>query len=787
MRSRIFEPTDNTGKPQSHATLRAAAALICMTPLCVGLFILIDIVYSVKALTVDVALIVKGAMTQGRMRDSFLDGAVDKFLSTRLGLTTMDIEGYRRLRTMSQLVFESFPQIALQVRILAAEGNADALDISMLGVYSASLGLRERTKQDSFRSLLVFREYPISQRPVLLRTNQLLASLCFAVCHALVTSCIVWLEAQSCGESLMHYSITCLTGRLGWVPFCELLLASREPALFKFGDLGRDTPCGRFTMSFQFSQGTWWRFLEIISQLNPPEDKMHSVEFGPSIALLKLEDILHLQQSFGSKVKVAMSGERYEVPWESILYNSGLTAWRQNQIQESQQANANELLQQFAKVRNVEAARALLHAGTRTVGLTARGAMLLTEAVTEKSARICELLLDYDAPLTPAQLSEEDRVADKIYEENLSVRSALELPLEAALRIKDVSMLAVFLTHPRIQVTSEWRGDMQQLALDFFRDAERDASTQHDRELKDFAKRAQDQQVSTAILWVEDALKNSAKMVHVSVSILECFGIFREKLTSSARFPLGPGHQGNLADPNLQKFLIPSDDVGELHINMQPIEEAGSLPDFNADTFEQLMAAIGGGTGGTNTPSAELLESLDALTDALGLSLRMHDYMVNTLPLRTLKRCVVSQSERVDLDFRNKGRAAILANITLPDDCWRIARVVARGRWRDQGWGNTRCNKVALRASTQRAGRLDVHLHSIDWQLEAYHNTPFNEEVELTINQDECRGTDPDTKKGLSLLEVLTAGDELEVTVFCVGWSGHEAHVDNTELEVHYF
>ena len=283
-------------------------------------------------------------------------------------------------------------------------------------------------------------------------------------------------------DPLLHHLLD--GARLGWVPFSEPLIESREPRLFNFGDLGCYTPCGRFTMSFQFTQGTWWRLLEIVSQLTPQEGKMHTIEFGPSIALLKLEDILHLQQAFGARVKVAMSGERYGVPWESILYNSGLTAWRRNQIQEPQRFRAGELLQKFAKLHNAEVVHALLHAGTPTVGLTARGTMFLTEAVTEKDAKICELLLDYEAPLNTSQLSEEARKAEGFYEWNWRVKSTLEFPLEAALRMQDVSVLAVFLTHPRVQVTSECCERVHQLAMELFREADADACAESDRERK---------------------------------------------------------------------------------------------------------------------------------------------------------------------------------------------------------------------------------------------------------------------------------------------------------------
>ena len=59
-------------------------------------------------------------------KGSFFENLATKFL----GLTIMDIRGYRRLRTIVQLFFETFPQILLQVRILFSN-QADNLHIDI--------------------------------------------------------------------------------------------------------------------------------------------------------------------------------------------------------------------------------------------------------------------------------------------------------------------------------------------------------------------------------------------------------------------------------------------------------------------------------------------------------------------------------------------------------------------------------------------------------------------------------------------------------------------------------
>ena len=129
LRNRIFEGTDADGKAQSFYWCRKLAGSVCMTPLCVAAFILLDLVYTIKAATFDVFALLVGLTAPGWKCD-LTDGAVSKFLSDHLGLTIMDIEGYRRLRTTTQLLFESFPQIVLQLYILLKSSSEREFEVS---------------------------------------------------------------------------------------------------------------------------------------------------------------------------------------------------------------------------------------------------------------------------------------------------------------------------------------------------------------------------------------------------------------------------------------------------------------------------------------------------------------------------------------------------------------------------------------------------------------------------------------------------------------------------------
>lgn len=354
LRNRIFEATDSCGRTQSFYRFRQLAAAVCMTPLCVAAFILLDLVYSIKAATFDILALFIGLVKPGMTLD-VTGGFVSKFLSDHLGLTTMDIEGYRRLRTTTQLLFESFPQIVLQLHILLQSSE---------------------------------REFQVSD-------EELVVSLAFALFHLLATCYIVWLEAKSAGESFIRYTMTCLTGRLGWLPLADsaALTGQNEDAHSRkmHFDLSVVSGCGRFTMAFEFSQSTWAKLVGVLSKVQDKADNIH-VAFGPTIALMSIYDISTFQKQF-PKVQVSMRSGKEPVPWTRILQNSGFILDKSGKVTigAEQQATAQRLLEDFISNHNHEAVHALLEADVCVTGLTSGGLLYLTFAVEMKLGFVCWL------------------------------------------------------------------------------------------------------------------------------------------------------------------------------------------------------------------------------------------------------------------------------------------------------------------------------------------------------------------------------------------------------------
>lgn len=176
MHNRVFALTDIDGTPRSHRRVRALFSVLYLTPLCLIYFVLVDMLYLVRAVIFDTLALLVICLSCGRLRvpDCVLS-PVSRLLSYTLGLTKMEIEGYRRLRTLSQLIFESFPQIFLQMHVVLA----------YRGRYMRETGIT---------------------------LHEIAASIAFAFFHLAVSLWVLWAEARTTRTSILHYAMICLSG-----------------------------------------------------------------------------------------------------------------------------------------------------------------------------------------------------------------------------------------------------------------------------------------------------------------------------------------------------------------------------------------------------------------------------------------------------------------------------------------------------------------------------------------------------------------------------------------------
>ena len=155
--------------------------VVSLTPLIVAYLLLMDVIYIIVSVVITpIAFIIK-LLTCGLIDMTNIEEKLDVLYEILFGMSDMDIKGFRRLRTISQLSFESLPQIILQVRILIFALNGDnKLGVSM---------------------------------------DAIVGSLGCAVLHAFFEMIFVYLEAVSCKTTVIHYFIVCFNARFGWIPF----------------------------------------------------------------------------------------------------------------------------------------------------------------------------------------------------------------------------------------------------------------------------------------------------------------------------------------------------------------------------------------------------------------------------------------------------------------------------------------------------------------------------------------------------------------------------------------
>ena len=204
-------------------------SLLVMTPLFLIYFMILDIVFMVYAILSSIVFL----FTCSKI--DIGDWMEEHFFHTILGVSRMELIGYRRLRMLSQLLFESFPSLVLQIRILYVINNDDSNNYS-----------------ETYDSLYF--------------------SIGFALIHTFMEGCILYLDSKACHSTLYQYAIVCLNARLSWVPFANILtLKSVSREYFLKNNYSYNMP--------DFSEYTKLNFEQIVSSLGCVKYKL-DYEFG---------------------------------------------------------------------------------------------------------------------------------------------------------------------------------------------------------------------------------------------------------------------------------------------------------------------------------------------------------------------------------------------------------------------------------------------------------------------------------------------------------------------------
>lgn len=98
---------------------RKIMCLVTFTPFIIVFFFSMDVFFLIFSGVATLIILLIRLITCGKINNSnFTEGTIDKSFNFIFEMSKLDVAGFRRLRTISQLSFESFIQIILQIRIL---------------------------------------------------------------------------------------------------------------------------------------------------------------------------------------------------------------------------------------------------------------------------------------------------------------------------------------------------------------------------------------------------------------------------------------------------------------------------------------------------------------------------------------------------------------------------------------------------------------------------------------------------------------------------------------------
>jgi hypothetical protein len=89
-------------------------AFVASTPLLLVYLFIIDTIFLLISIVLTPLMVLVSIMTCFRLKMKQIQFVTDRAFERLFGMQEMDVVGFRRLRTVSQLTYETLPQILLQ-------------------------------------------------------------------------------------------------------------------------------------------------------------------------------------------------------------------------------------------------------------------------------------------------------------------------------------------------------------------------------------------------------------------------------------------------------------------------------------------------------------------------------------------------------------------------------------------------------------------------------------------------------------------------------------------------
>lgn len=161
-----------------------------VSPVMLVYLTILDLVFLINQALLVPILVLLRTLTCGLLNFTCLSNIIDSSYEVLFEMQKLEVAGFRRMRTISQLTFETFIQTLLQVRMLMYFNNkADTSGVQ---------------------------EFDVS-------VTAIVVSLFLALSHGLLEAIFLAMEAQASKTSFINYCIICFNGRFGWVPYNDYL------------------------------------------------------------------------------------------------------------------------------------------------------------------------------------------------------------------------------------------------------------------------------------------------------------------------------------------------------------------------------------------------------------------------------------------------------------------------------------------------------------------------------------------------------------------------------------
>ena len=244
-----------------------------------------DLIYIVNTILVKIFLVIfhffsSRCCPKVKVNMNLIEDFEDRMFNYCFEMQKSEVAGFRRLRTISQLIFETVPQLVLQIRIFLYFNLKDEND-------------------------------PTGDEGVDVVT--LAYSIIFALIHALLEWLIIYIESRQYDLQIFKYFIICFNGRLGWVPMLEKMKSPTDmqkmvdnKQVLDFDDI-KTTFCNmEISTEFIFSDMTADTLAQNIYKMKTINDENNrpSLRFGKCMAFVNFESVMKILDYSSFKIKV---------------------------------------------------------------------------------------------------------------------------------------------------------------------------------------------------------------------------------------------------------------------------------------------------------------------------------------------------------------------------------------------------------------------------------------------------------------------------------------------------